>query len=702
MRKNFKKTIAMILAVSALSISFTSFAEDELETILTDNVPEITEVVSETPEPTDMSVWDVDDVGVQLFSAETTVVPSGKCGDNLTWTLDNEGTLTISGTGDMTSTPWLPYQNNLKKLILNEGITSIIGNAFYDCRGLTGNLVIPGSITSIGEWAFGRCRGLTGNLIIPDSITSIGSSAFSGCSGFTGNLIIPDSVTSIGSGAFSSCSGFDGNLVIPDSVTSIGNSVFSSCSSLTGDLVIPDSVTSIGEWAFSSCIGLTGNLIIPDSVTSIGRYAFDNCSSFTGELVIPDSVISIGEHAFSGCSGFTGNLVIPDSVTSIGRYAFSICGDLDDMYIPRTEDSIETGDFPNRVHWAYDLSKCTAVINDFTVTGSAITPTEKEITVTSPNGKTLYYGTDYVIDRISNNVNVGTATARIVPPEGGISTSSQDVPFNIVGIDLSGAEVTFPDNITWDGAAVEPEPTVVVDGKTLVKGTDYTITYSNNVFTADDFPTKDTTHTATATIKGIGSYIGSLSKEFEVGGFKPDGWDSVDISLSNLVSVTVDGAFIYNGTEHKPTPKLVYHFVNPTTNVAIDYDMVEGEDFEIVSYEDNINAGEAIVTVEGIGEFKNMLDIAFDISPCELSAATIADIPSFEYCKKDICPDVEIKVGDTVTTNGVDYELSYENNRNRGTATVTITGKGNLAGVTTTTFEITPRDGSKFVYIIWL
>ena len=130
--------------------------------------------------------------------------------------------------------------------------------------------------------------------------------------------------------------------------------------------------------------------------------------------------------------------------------------------------------------------------------------------------------------------------------------------------------------------------------------------------------------------------------------------------------------------------------------------MVEGEDFEIVSYSNNVNAGKAVVTIEGIGAFENTRRITFNISPCKLSATTIADIPSFEYCKKDICPDVEIKVDDTVMIKDVDYELTYENNRNRGTAIVTITGKGNLTGVTTKTFEITPRDGSRFTYYIIL
>ena len=84
--------------------------------------------------------------------------------------------------------------------------SSSSNGAFYNCSGLTGDLIIPNSVTSIGDSAFPGCKGFTGNLIIPNSVTSIGNNAFYGCSGFTGDLITPDSVEAIGTNAFKNCS----------------------------------------------------------------------------------------------------------------------------------------------------------------------------------------------------------------------------------------------------------------------------------------------------------------------------------------------------------------------------------------------------------------------------------------------------------------------------------------------------------------
>ena len=138
-------------------------------------------------------------------TANAGTVASGYCGGegdgtNLTWTLDSEGTLTISGKGKMRNynsdtVPWRTseYFSMLKKLVLSDGITSIGGSAFSGC-GFTGSLIIPDSVTSIGFYAFSGCRGFTGALSLPQSITYIGASAFSGCSGFTGELTIPSGI----------------------------------------------------------------------------------------------------------------------------------------------------------------------------------------------------------------------------------------------------------------------------------------------------------------------------------------------------------------------------------------------------------------------------------------------------------------------------------------------------------------------------
>ena len=264
---------------------------------------------------------------------------SGKCGDNLTWSLDTDtGVLTISGTGDMYywnyygDVPWYSNRSSVKTVVIGDSVTSIGNYAFEDCTGLT-SITIPDSVTSIGERAFYNCTGLT-SVTIGNSVTSIGSFAFSDCDSLT-SVTIGNSVTSIGVCAFYNCTGLT-SVTIPDSVTSIGYHAFYNCTGLTS-VTIPDSVTSIGEGAFTGCTGLT-SVTIPDSVTSIGDYAFEGCTSLTS-VTIGNSVTSIGEDAFRGCTGLT-SVTIGNSVTSIGGSAFRYCESLTSVTIPDSVTSI--------------------------------------------------------------------------------------------------------------------------------------------------------------------------------------------------------------------------------------------------------------------------------------------------------------------------------------------------------------------------
>ena len=139
----------------------------------------------------------------------------------------NEGTLPNLGTPTVVTKNTGP--NVVEQIIgdipsLQYGFGS---NGGYDVKGL----VIGTSCTSIGTDAFNNCTGLTGSLVIPDSVTTIGNYVFWSC-GFTGTLTIGNSVTSIENFAFYDCTGFT-SLVIPNSVTSIGYGVFYSCSSIT-------------------------------------------------------------------------------------------------------------------------------------------------------------------------------------------------------------------------------------------------------------------------------------------------------------------------------------------------------------------------------------------------------------------------------------------------------------------------------------
>ena len=260
------------------------------------------------------------------------IVDSGTCGAEVTWTLDSEGVLTISGSGYMydngssaSGAPWYGSRSRVKSAVIADGVTSIGVYAFYDCTSLT-SVTIPDSVTSIGSGAFSYCKSLT-SVTIPDSVTSIGGAAFNGCSSLT-SVTIPDSVTSIGGEAFFNCTSLT-SVTIPNSVTSIGEYAFSDCSSLTS-VTIPDSVTSIVNGAFAGCRSLT-SVTIPDSVTSIDWSAFAGCRSLTS-VTIPDSVTSIGDGAFSYCESLT-SVTIPDSVTSIGDGAFAPCTSLTGIWV---------------------------------------------------------------------------------------------------------------------------------------------------------------------------------------------------------------------------------------------------------------------------------------------------------------------------------------------------------------------------------
>ena len=245
----------------------------------------------------------------------STGVFTGKCGDNLTWTIGNDEVLTISGTGripdyntsygEKNTAPWYGYAYQIKKVVLGSGVQNIGNDAFAGCYCMT-DITIPDGVTSIGDSAFDGCSALT-EISIPGTVSSIGDSAFYGCSALT-------------------------EISIPGTVSSIGDSVFSGCSALT-EISIPDTVSSIGDSAFSRCSALT-EISIPSTVSSIGSYAFSGCA--LREVEIPQGITSIQTRTFQYCTQLT-KITIPDSVTSVEICAFDNCPVLKTVYYGGTE-----------------------------------------------------------------------------------------------------------------------------------------------------------------------------------------------------------------------------------------------------------------------------------------------------------------------------------------------------------------------------
>ena len=450
-------------------------APTEETTAPTEETSAPTEATEETEEATEETVEDI-----ALFADDGDVIASGECGkngDNLTWVLTGDGTLTISGSGEMENytdssvAPWYSNRTKILSAVVEPGVESVGNYAFYACLKLA-SVSLPGGVKSIGESAFQDCAKLTA-VEIPEGVTSIGSSAFDGCSSLT-SVTIPNSVTSIDGYTFYGCSSL-ASVTIPNGVTSIGGHTFYGCSSLTS-VTIPDGVTSIGDYTFYGCSSLTSvtipdgvtsidwatfygcssltSVMIPEGVTSIGSDAFHECSSLIS-VTIPDSVTSIGAYAFKYCSSLT-SVTIPESVTSIGGSAFSGCSSLTNVTIPEGVTSIGESAF-------YGCSSLTSVtipdgvtsIGDYTFYGcSSLT------SVTIPNGVTsigssAFYGcrslTSVTIPEGVNSINwqafYGCSSLTSVTIPEGVTSIGNSAFYGCSGL----TSVTIPEGVTSIG-----------------------------------------------------------------------------------------------------------------------------------------------------------------------------------------------------------------------------------------------------------
>ena len=254
-------------------------------------------------------------------------IASGYCGNGLTWSLDSDGVMIISGDGPLPDyknyePAWYSYREDIYKVVLESGVTAIGWGTFRNCTAMT-SIEIKGSVSSIGERAFSRCLSLK-EISLPEGLKTIGMWAFYMCSGMT-DITLPEGLESIGQQAFYQCTSLQ-EITIPDSVTTIIEEAFKGCSGLTS-VTIGSGLTKLDK-TFSGCTGLT-EVIIPENITDLGG-AFIDCTGLT-KVSLPDTVVSIGR-AFEGCTGLT-EAVIPLSVTNAAG-AYSRCTGITEAVIP--------------------------------------------------------------------------------------------------------------------------------------------------------------------------------------------------------------------------------------------------------------------------------------------------------------------------------------------------------------------------------
>lgn len=302
----------------------------------------IIEQESDVQEETELSIDPQDDTGEENAvstladeaDAETYDLPegepteSGTCGENATYRLYEDGSLYIEGEGAVTK--WFWNNDNIKKVYIGEGITSLESEIFERCGNLE-SIILPSSLTSLGDSVFYGCSSLT-SIELPSGLTSLGNSVFRDCSSMT-SIKLPSTLTSLGDSVFYECSSLK-EMVLPDNLTKIGKSTFRDCSDLR-TVSLPAKIEKISDEMFSGCRRLS-SMILPKNVTEIGNSAFSGCSSLK-ELALPSGLKKIGDYAFSGV-GIT-EFDLPESLESIGDGAFREC-DFTSIQLPASVKEI--------------------------------------------------------------------------------------------------------------------------------------------------------------------------------------------------------------------------------------------------------------------------------------------------------------------------------------------------------------------------
>ncbi len=313
---------------------------------------------------------------------------SGSCGDQLTWTLDTDGVLTIRGAGPMMDydayvwgeqEPWYDCRDSIRKIVIESGATSIGKDAFEHCHNVA-EVTIPGTVQSIGECAFLMNISLQ-KVIIPEGVTDIGEHAFAFCEKLS-SAPLPSTLKNLGACAF-----YEDPLTevtIPDGVQVIRWSTFQDCTALRS-VVLPDSVTSIENKAFQGCTSLAsisggsgvselgagvfadtpwqaaqgdyvvfGSVLagyngsgaaaaVPSGVKKIAGSVFEGHKELKS-ISIPSSVTEIGEKAFSQCTSLSA-VKMPFSLATVGAEAFSGCSSLKTLTLSKNLKTLGTNAF---------------------------------------------------------------------------------------------------------------------------------------------------------------------------------------------------------------------------------------------------------------------------------------------------------------------------------------------------------------------
>ncbi len=599
-------------------------------------------------------------------------------------------------TADMKVLLQCPAMKETPIFTIPDGVETITNHAFEDCEKIE-KVVMPDTVNFIGYWAFSKARELK-EINISTSCEFIGQFFISATK--VSEIHIPKSVNRILSGPF-------GDIVLEKITADEGGTYYVENSALRTETQIIKVITDetsytvaegieyIDSYAFSNLENLE-KVTLPDSLTYLSSNVFENCKKLT-HVTIPENTKRIGSYAFIGCD-MLASVIIPSSVTEIGdvtqgdrifymlahpnqnftiycdegSYIYNkaiecgvsqqrlkpidefICQDGHDFEQTYDEDLLnytftceQCGDKSGTVY-PHNIWHAEVEIEYFNTeyTGEAITPKIERVTF---GETTLTEGVDYVIWGYENNVEIGTAYVilRGIGEWGGI----KKVLFSITQIHIHNIEFELEyETVSYDGTAKTPK----VTAPGLTENVDFTVEYGSNIWPGQ----------TDVRITGIGKYWGYKTLYFTI--------EQQDIS-GRTFELSYESA-AYTPAGHYPDVTL------EGLNFLDDY---------TVSYQNNIEVGTATVTVTGVGFYKGTIQKTFEITRADISGYEFYLLSDFfSYNGNPIEPELYWLSGDNIEL-GRDYTVTYTNNVNQGTATITVQGIGNYKGTIIKNFDVT-------------
>ncbi len=332
--------------------------------------------------------------------------------------------------------PWYSYRASIKRVIIDNGVTSIGNNAFNSCL-LLQNITIPNSVTTIGNDAFRSCTALR-DITLPNSIKAIGDYAFTGCIGPT-SLYIPNSVINIGNSAFEGMTNLD-YVLLGTGLKTVGERAFYGCNKLTlVKMSATDCRTTFGGNVWTSCTALKTFLFtenvrtIPDNIFSYLQNGFhlrwQNGQSVEGyddydyndRVAIPPTIKRIGKRAFFD-TRFS-RIEIPASVDTIDAEAFKDNVNLYELCSEKATAPVLAGGL---VFHNINKATCRLVVPASAYNSYAAAPQWRDFML--------------IVDPSYSNAmlkNIAVNDSPVEDFDGGVHTYYMNVPFSVSSITLN-------------------------------------------------------------------------------------------------------------------------------------------------------------------------------------------------------------------------------------------------------------------------